>query len=1025
MDGPVSRVGRINISMMDSSGTKLSGGKIVSHSDLRGGLPRGVRDAKNSNVPLANGPNHSRSRRASKLLIQFCNIRGLGHTNVNVNAVHQHLENAQPHVLALTETQINPSTNTTYLRFNGYELHTRFRFKGGLCVFARSDVACQREDAMEDDAFDIAWFKINMFGRIIFLCCLYRSPNDNQPLRLFQYLGDKVDWIEAQHPTAEIILLGDFNAHNSNWLRHSNKTDEAGRQAETFAISRNLAQLIDEPTRIPDHPTDSSNTLDLFLTSVPDGFGVEVLAPLGNSDHNLVSATGHNVQSLQQDPKPPRRIWHYNRADWNEMRDFFSCFPFNDVCFSDPDINTCTESLTEVIHAGMDLYIPHSMKRSSAQQPWFNKECEKATAAKNKAYKVWRRNPTEETRATFTRLRNMSNLTTETAKTKFNEGVKNKLLEQVGGTRQFWTMAKTVSNNFCKSSFPPLVRADGSLASTPKEKADLFAQMFSNNSVLDPQNAVPPTIPPVESSMAEIKFRVRAVRRALEQLDCKKAVGLDGIPPIVLKKCAPELAPILTRLFQYSYQSQTFPNTWKMARIQPIPKRGKKCMPQNYRPVSLLSIISKVMERVINDELIKYLESQRIISDRQYGFRRQRSTGDLLAYVTHIWTSAMEKHGESKAIALDISKAFDRVWHAALMNKLIAYGLPEKLRGWMGSFLASRVIQVVVDGITSDRVHVNAGVPQGSILSPTLFLLHINDLLSSTDNKIFGFADDCTLVASFNSQRPLSAEESKRQRSQQIDSLNSDLQNIMEWGRLNLVDFNAGKTQATTFSRKVSSREPPLLMQGHQISPKNAMHLLGITVTSSICWHEHVSAIAKSASAKLSFLFRAKRYFTPSQLLLLYKTQIRPGLEYCSHVWGSAPKHSLNLLDSIQKRAVRLIDHPEITRDLQPLALRRQVADLSLFYRYLHGRCSEDLRDIIPGKLSFRRNTRLAKSSHTMAIELATPRTSLFKNSFVYRTGELWNSLPSTIFPTSYNLSLFKKRVNKHLTSSQAPTRAV
>ncbi|KAL3271560.1 hypothetical protein HHI36_022035 [Cryptolaemus montrouzieri] len=137
------------------------------------------------------------------------------------------------------------------------------------------------------------------------------------------------------------------------------------------------------------------------------------------------------------------------------------------------------------------------------------------------------------------------------------------------------------------------------------------------------------------------------------------------------------------------------------------------------------------------------------------------------------------------------------------------------------------------------------------------------------------------------------------------------------------------------------------MMQGQQIASKDSMHLLGIMVNSGFCWHEHVSAIAKSASAKLSFLFSAKRYFTSSQLLLLYKAQSRPALEYCSHVRGSASKNSLRMLDSLQKRAVRFIDHPEVTRDL-----RRQVADLSLFYRYFHGRCSKELKELVPGKLN-------------------------------------------------------------------------
>ncbi|KAL3274774.1 hypothetical protein HHI36_019559 [Cryptolaemus montrouzieri] len=154
-----------------------------------------------------------------------------------------------------------------------HELLTRFRFTGSLCVFTRTDVACQKEDRMEDNAFDLAWFKICLQDEPLFLCCIYRSLNDIYFPRLFQYLGDKVDSIQTHHPVAEIIVLGDFNVHNTNWLRHSNRTDDAGRPAEILAISHILTQLVYEPTRIPDHPT--RTPWICFLISDPDDFGVK------------------------------------------------------------------------------------------------------------------------------------------------------------------------------------------------------------------------------------------------------------------------------------------------------------------------------------------------------------------------------------------------------------------------------------------------------------------------------------------------------------------------------------------------------------------------------------------------------------------------------------------------------------------------------------------------------------------------------------------------------------------------------
>ena len=156
--------------------------------------------------------------------------------------------------------------------------------------------------------------------------------------------------------------------------------------------------------------------------------------------------------------------------------------------------------------------------------------------------------------------------------------------------------------------------------------------------------------------MPDVKFKVKQVRKILVNLDENKASGLDGIPAVVLKKCAPELAPILTRLFQISYDCGIFPIGWKTARVQPIPKKGSKTLPTNYRPISILSVVSKVMEKYLNIEILKYLETNKLIHDRQYGFLNRRSTADLLSFVSHTWNKSIEFHGETRVVALGISK---------------------------------------------------------------------------------------------------------------------------------------------------------------------------------------------------------------------------------------------------------------------------------------------------------------------------------------------------------------------------------
>ncbi|VEN56119.1 unnamed protein product [Callosobruchus maculatus] len=404
--------------------------------------------------------------------------------------------------------------------------------------------------------------------------------------------------------------------------------------------------------------------------------------------------------------------------------------------------------------------------------------------------------------------------------------------------------------------------------------------------------------------------------------------------------------------------------------------------------------------------LINYSRSTKV------GFRKHRSTGDLLAYVTHLWNRAIENHGESRVVALDISKAFDRVWHEGLLVKLAAYGL--SVRQWLNSFLNDRSLFVVVKRCSSDVFSVNTGVPHGSVLSPTLLLLYINELLEITSNPIYSFADDSTLVSCMEPGKPLSSQETVRRRQQHASQINADIKTIVEWGLANKVQFNVQKIQATTLTKKSHDGLPTAEMEGHPIVESSSVKLLGININNNMSWHDHVVSVAKTASQKLGVLFRCRKLFTPEQLLLIYKAQIRPSLEYCSHVWGCAPKHSLKLLDTIQKRAIRLVDTPNLTKDLHSLEHGRRVADLALFYRFYHGRfSSEAVRT---------RNTREALRTHPYQVEVLTPRTSLPQHSFFWRTSTLWNQLPGNLFPDGYNLQRFKSNVHRHLSSRSAST---
>ena len=260
--------------------------------------------------------------------------------------------------------------------------------------------------------------------------------------------------------------------------------------------------------------------------------------------------------------------------------------------------------------------------------------------------------------------------------------------------------------------------------------------------------------------------------------------------------CEPELSYILAELFNKCLKESCFPDCWKVSSVVPVFKNvGERSTAKNYRPVSLLSVGSKVFEKLVNNRIVDHLEKCGLFSDFQYGFRSSRSTADLLTVVSDRIARAFNRSRATRAVALDISKAFGRVWHAGLLHKLKSYGISGPILSLISSFLSNRRLRVVLDGKSSQEYPVNAGVPQGSILGPTLFLLYINDFPDDVICDIAIYADDTTLYSRCDRASDL------WQQLELASELESDLRDTVDWGKKWLVDFNAEKTQLVSFDR--------------------------------------------------------------------------------------------------------------------------------------------------------------------------------------------------------------------------------
>ena len=952
----------------------------------------------------------------NSIVIHYSNIRGL---SSNITSIQQHLEQHKPSLLFLSETKISPPTNSSHFHYPGYILHQNFRLHSGVCCYAKSTLSFSLFSKSSTSNFCFSWFKLSHSNKNTFFAIVYRSPNASIEPNLFEHLTDSIINIYNSHPDAELSLLGDFNVHNIEWLQFSSHTSEQGREAELFAATHNLTQLISEPTRVPDRLGDASHLLDLFLTNNPLKYTTSVTAPIGSSDHSLISVFFKTSSSTPCMDSVPVTHWHYQRADWDGFREFIASFPWSH--FFTNDLTYTVNEITEIIRIGMDNYIPHTTYRKKMGSPnWFNAACSQAVEAKRRAYRNWKLDPTPQSHNYFNTVRKQTIAIIKLAKNNFLHKQTLKLINNPNDNKIFWSTVKNFNSNFYNSSVPPLTDSDNNVVSSSMGKANLLAKIFAANSTMPPPVNEPPILNLNSPPMPPFIISTGVVLKILRALDINKACGSDEIPPIVLKNCAPELAPILAKLFKLSLDLSEFPEPWKIANVHPIPKKGNHNDPSNYRPISLTSTISKVFETIVNFKLIKHLESNHLISDKQYGFRSGRSSGDLLSYVLHGWNEALDRHGETHAVALDISKAFDRVSHSLLISKLSAFGLSQNLVSWFSSFLSNRRIRVVLDGIQSQQYVINAGVPQGSVLASTLFLLHLNSIFNITVNPIHSYADDSTLDKTFSFKHPPTQPELALARANASQSLNSDLSLSKEWGVHNLVDFNASKTQAILISNRHNTPPSNISFDNKNVPFSPSIEILGITINSKLNWNDHVMSIAKKAASKMGVLYRAKHYFTDHQLLIIYKSHVRSQMEYNSHLFAGCGEGALNSLDSIQKQFIKLINNPSLTDSLPALSVRRDVSCLCLFYRYFHGNCSDEISSIMPPLSNPARRTRTSEAMHGFTVDVPFARTQKFYDSFLPRTCRLWNFLHPSTFPLNYNLQLFKSSVFKFLSSGNS-----
>ena len=543
----------------------------------------------------------------------------------------------------------------------------------------------------------------------------------------------------------------------------------------------------------------------------------------------------------------------------------------------------------------------------------------------------------------------------------------------------------------------------------PGKKAQLLNNQFKSVFTLEDLQHIPSKGPSPYSSIPDITITTPGVEKLLSEINPYKAHGPDDIPGRVVRETASVLAPMLAHLFQQSLHSGNIPPEWKLAYVTPIYKKGNKEDPKNYRPVSLTSIISKTMEHILSSQILNHLENHGILTSTQFGFRQQHSCESQLLLTTDDFARYLDNNIQVDVGILDFSKAFDKVPHKRLAAKLNYYGIRGNLLTWIEAFLQNRSQSVVVDGHYSSPISVSSGVPQGTVLGPTLFLLYINDIDVNIQSQIRLFADDCLIY------RPIHSNDDH-------DKLQQDLNSLTRWATTWQMEFNVTKCNIIQLSKGHKKSHFTYTMGGVPLTVVEEHQYLGILLNDKLSWRSHIDHTCNKANRLLGFLQRNLPSDNSCQFIraLSYKQLILPILSYCASIWDPCQQYLINKIEIIQHRAARFVlNHPwrKLQRDsitlmlseLQwpPLQTLRRNARLTLLYKIIHH------HQIIPHQYHPTPAFPHTRSNHCFKFQHYQSKTDVYRNSFFPKTVPEWNNLPSMIAETD-NLNSFKNKLHDY-----------
>ena len=877
---------------------------------------------------------------------------------------------------------------------------------GGVAIMYKNHIKVEKKSYLTDKIEEILWVQVKTKTSFM-LGVIYRADytellnDDDGESKIEENIR------KACEISDSLIITGDFNIDMLDPL-HKN-----AQRLSNIYTTYGLTQQINKATRI-DKNTFKPTVIDHIWANKESKIIKSCGTFIGLSDH-----LGIYMKLNRSKPPQPKTTVHFRNYKNYNVESFCTQLKRNLDASSiqehldRSDINAATEDLITIIQNTTELHAPMKQIKVSSERkniPWFSTDLKEMIMTKNELLQDYFCHGLEVYKQ---RIKTLSNKITSLKRTLKQNYVTEQIEKAQGDPQKYWKVMNIITN---RTKTKEVIEPD----MMTQDKANQCNKFFATIGI-EIQKKIGIIPETVENSRINhvnkktFKFTEVTetdVEKLIDKIRSDVAIGDDKIGAKIIKDIKHTISPILTKIINKGYETNTFPNCMKKAIIRAIHKKESTNDISNYRPISILSTLSKVFERSAVNQLVKYLEVNKLLCNNQHAYRQLHSTVTCLAEeLNHIY-QLIDVKRFTAIVSLDLSKAFDSIDHQLILKKLYNLGLERTAVLWIESYLTDRKQITKFKNFTSKEETVSSGIPQGSIMGPLLFLCFTNDLASefTEEAKMIGYADDTQLVVN----------------AKNIAQLKRRIEHVIKiaqtWYNNNGMKNNISKTEILVLNpgRKNNHIQINVIDEGEQIVLKSQPHItvLGVIIDSKLTWANQVNSVKKKAMNVTRNVHRINHLLQMEHKMKLYNAIISPQFNYADIIWGGCLKKDSQSLQRVQNFAAKSITghrkYDSATNSLNQLNLlnlqqRRNIHETVFIHKALLLKNTPNINDQYQKYISTA-NTRLAKQR-----KLKTPahKTTIFEKSPLYRTIKSWNNCPPDL-PFS-SIKQHKALLQKHL----------